>query len=84
MDVSLKIEHAHTESSELRLHKLARLHVHVEARWSRICSLIGQQEVALKMKSLLKLVQIQDVSLLFFLKYLCVFLSLVIDGNFII
>ena len=47
-DVSLKIEHAHTESSELRPHNLARLHIYVVARWSPMFSRIGQQEVALK------------------------------------
>ena len=41
MDVSLKIEHAHTESAELRPQNLARLHIYLVARWSPIFSLIG-------------------------------------------
>ena len=46
--VSLKIQHAHTESAELRPPNLARLHIYLVARRSPIFSLIGQQEVALK------------------------------------
>ncbi len=48
MDVSVKIENAHTESSGLCLHNLERLDIYVVARLSPIFSLIGQQEVALK------------------------------------
>ncbi len=47
-DVSVKIENAHTERSELRLQNLAILDIYLVARWSPIFSLIGLQEDALK------------------------------------
>ncbi len=50
MDVSVKIENAHTESSKLCPHNLTLLDIYLVARWSPVFSLIGQQEVALNVE----------------------------------